>query len=171
MEFDRVIQERYSVRKYSGKAIEEDKLQAVLEAGNIAPTGHNNQPQRIYILKSEEALRKVRELSRCAFNAPVVLLFAYDEDEQWHNPFEEGIASGQQDISIVACHMMLKAWDLGLGTCWVNYFPNSAVHDAFGLPEKEKAVLLMPIGYPADDSTPAPLHSAVKEISETVFEL
>ena len=120
MEFDKVIQERYSVRKYSGKAIEEDRLQAVLEAGNIAPTGHNNQPQRIYILKSEEALRKVRELSRCAFNAPVVLLFAYDEEEQWHNPFEEGIASGQQDVSIVACHMMLKAWDLGLGTCWVN---------------------------------------------------
>ncbi|MCR5794952.1 MAG: nitroreductase family protein [Solobacterium sp.] len=171
MEFDKVIRERYSVRKYSAKAIEEDRLQAVLEAGNIAPTGHNNQPQRIYILKSEEALRKVRELTRCAFNAPAVLLFAYDEDEQWHNPFEEGIASGQQDVSIVACHMMLKAWDLGLGTCWVNYFPNSAVHDTFGLPEKEKAVLLMPIGYPADDSRPAPLHSAVKETAETVFEL
>lgn len=171
MEFEKVIRERYSVRKYSEKAVEDEKLQAVFEAGNIAPTGRNSQPQRIYVLKSEEALLKIRSLTRCAFNAPVVLLFAYDEEEQWHNPLEEGITSGQQDVSIVACHMMLKAWDLGLGTCWVNYFPNSEVHDAFGLSEKEKAVLLMPLGYPADDSVPAPMHSAAKEISQTVFHL
>lgn len=67
---------------------------------------------------------------------------------------ESGIRSGVQDVSIVAVHVMLEAWELGIGSCWVNYFVNSKLEKELGLPQNEKAVLLMPIGYPANDSTP-----------------
>ena len=171
MEFSQAIKERFSVRRYDERPIEEEKLRSVLEAGRIAPTAANKQPQRVYVIRSAEGLEKIRSITPCAFNAPAVLLVVYDESEQWTNPLEAGVVSGQQDASIVAAHMMLAAWDLGIGSCWVNFFPNTAVHDAFGLPENEKVVLLLPLGYPAEDAVPAPMHAQKKEMDELVREL
>ena len=69
-----LAKERYSVRKYKSDMIGDDELNRILEAGMLAPTGCNYQPQRIYVLKSDEAIAKIRSLSRCAFDAPVVLM-------------------------------------------------------------------------------------------------
>lgn len=171
MEFDQILSERYSVRAFSSKAIEPDKLNRILEAGRLAPTAKNNQPQRIYVLKSEAALQKIRAITRCAFNAPVVLLVAVDTETMWKNPLEDGITSGQQDAAIVATQMMLAAWNEGIGSCWVGYMPNSEVHAAFDLPENEQVVLLMPIGYPAPEAVSSPNHGKRKPLSETVIEL
>ena len=168
MEFDVLIRERYSVRKYADTPVEPEKLQAVLEAGMLAPTGVNAQPQRIYVLSSEEAIAEIRSLTKMAFNAPVVLMVTLCRDEQWVNPLEDGYAAGIQDVSIVASHMMLKAADIGLGTCWVNYFAPSRVKEAFSVPENEEVVLLMPIGYPAEDSRPSAKHSASKCLEDVV---
>ena len=82
MNFETLIRERYSVRDYKDTPIEDEKLAKILEAGRIAPTAGNRQPQRIYVLKSPEALAKIREHTPCAFNAPVVLIVAYNKDEQ-----------------------------------------------------------------------------------------
>ena len=168
MEFTDVIRERFSVRAYADKPIEPEKLAAILEAGRIAPTASNKQPQRIYVIQSSEGLEKIRGITRCAFNAPVVLLFAVDEEAQWKSPLEPGFTSGHQDVSIVATHMMLAAWDLGIGSCWVNFFPNTETAKTFGLPETEKAVLLLPIGYPAPEAKPAPMHSVKKDMDQLV---
>lgn len=168
MEFTDVIKDRFSVRDYADKPIEPEKLSAILEAGRIAPTAANRQPQRVYVIQSPEGLEKIRSITRCAFNAPTVLLFACDDDEQWKSPLEPGFTSGHQDVSIVATHMMLAAWDLGIGSCWVNFFPNSETAKAFGLPETEKAVLLLPIGYPAEGAKPAPMHTKKKDMDQLV---
>ena len=166
MELSKVIRERFSVRDYAPRAIEPEKLAAILEAGRIAPTAANKQPQRIYVIQSPEGLEKIRALTRCAFNAPAVLLFVYDEEAVWKSPLEPGFNSGHQDVSIVATHMMLAAWDLGIGSCWVNFFPNTETAKAFGLPESEKAVLLLPIGYPGEKAAPSPMHSMYKPMEE-----
>lgn len=172
MEFLELAKSRYSVRKFSDKPIEKEKMNKILEAGNVAPTGCNNQPQRIYIIKSEDTLAKLNELSKCIFGAKTVLLFTYNMDEDWQNPFEGGVRSGVQDVSIVATHIMLEAWELGIGTCWVNYFENSKLEKELCLPKNERAVLLMPVGYPAEDAAPLEkMHSVYKEISETVKEI
>ena len=168
MEFSNVIKERYSVRKYKPDMIWEDELYRILEAGMLAPTGCNYQPQRIYVLKSDEAIAKIRSLSRCAFDAPVVLLIALDETADWKSPLEADCRAGIQDVSIVADHMMLAAWDIGIGSCWVNYFKPGDVKAAFCLPDSETPVLLMPIGYPADDAKPAHLHYESKNMREIV---
>ena len=98
-----------------------------------------------------------------------MLIFTYNADEDWKNPLESGVHSGIQDVSIVATHIMLEAWELGIGTCWVNYFANSKLESELGLPQNERTVLLMPIGYPADDSEPLQkMHSVYKNIDETV---
>ena len=52
MDFATLSAERYSLRKFSDRPVEEEKLRAVLESGRNAPTAHNNQPQRILVLRS-----------------------------------------------------------------------------------------------------------------------
>ena len=168
MSFLEMAKERYSVRRYSDRPIEKEVMDQILEAGNAAPTAKNIQPQRIYVLQSEEAIAKVAELSPCTFGAKTILVFTYDLNEEWHNPLEEGIRSGIEDVSIVATHIMMAAWDLGIGTCWCNYYPNSALEKALGIPENERSVLFMTMGYPAEDSHPGPMHAPCKDISETV---
>ncbi|MCH5324952.1 MAG: nitroreductase family protein [Eubacterium sp.] len=169
MDFSELARSRYSVRKFADKPIEKEKLDIILEAGNVAPTGCNYQPQRIYVVQSEEKIAKLNELSKCIFGAKTVLLFTYNTDEDWKNPLENGVHCGVQDVSIVATHIMLSAWEQGIGTCWVNYFANTKLERELGLPENERSVLLMPIGYPAEDSQPLEkLHSVCKDIGETV---
>lgn len=171
MEFQQLIKDRYSVRSFSDRPIEDEKLARILEAGRLAPTAKNNQPQKVYVLRSQEAIQKIRALTRCAYNAPVVLIVAVDKNLEWKNPLEEGITSGQQDAAIAATQMMLAAAAEGLGSCWVCYMPPSKVREAFELPENEEVVLLLPIGYPSAESVPSPNHAARKLLSETVKEL
>ena len=66
---------------------------------------------------------------------------------------------------------VLEAAAQGLGTCWVNYFPHEEVKKAFGLPEEERPVLLMPIGYAAEESVPSPNHTKKRPLEELVKEL
>lgn len=100
MTFLELANKRYSARKYKDQPIEKEKLDQVLEAGRIAPTAKNNQPVKIYVLQSKKALEKISTLTPCTFNAPCVLMFAYDETLEWTNPDEEGIHSGVEDCSI-----------------------------------------------------------------------
>lgn len=168
MDFFELVRSRYSVRRYKDKPVLPKDIDRLLEAANEAPTGCNNQPFRIFVAQSKEALDKLNKLSRCIFGAKTVFIFALNTDEDWKNPLEKGVRAGIQDVSIVASHVMLAAWELGIGTCWVNYFSNSKLDKEFGFPENIKSVLIMPMGYPAEDSEPIPMHFRSKNVEETV---
>lgn len=170
MEFNQLIHDRYSVRKYADRPVEEDKLQAVLAAGAAAPTAKNQQPQRIYVLESPEALARIRAITRCAFNAPTVLLICGDRQAAWTNPFNDR-NSAEMDCSIVTTQMMLQAAALGLGTCWVCWFDTEEVRRAFAIPEEQEVFALLPLGYPAEDSHPSGSHASRKPLEETVVRL
>ena len=168
MEFSELVKERYSVRSFSDRQIEDEKLNKILLAGNSAPTAKNLQPQRIYVVQSKEALAKINDVCACIFGAPTVLLVAADKNEMWKNPFYDTYNTGDIDASIVCTHMMLQAWELGIGSCWVGYFDEEKVKKQMGLPEDEKLVAILPIGYPAEDAKPAPRHTQRKELNKTV---
>lgn len=168
MDFRELSRKRFSVRKYSGRPVEPEKLNRILETLLVAPSAKNQQPQRIYVLQSEESLAKIDALTLCRFGAPVVLLFTYNEDEQWRHPDEKGVCSGIEDVSIVATHIMLAAAELDLDTVWCNGFPHKRLEKAFRLPKNEHSVILMPIGYRADDAKPSPMHEATKLLEEMV---
>ena len=167
MEFKEVIRNRYSCRKYSGKAVEPEKLTAILEAGRIAPTAKNLQEQRIYVIQSEEALARIDSVTPCRFGAPVVIAVAFDKDNVYTYPGEMK-QSGDEDATIVATHMILAATDEGLGTCWLNRFDPMETAKVLGLPENEELVMLMDVGYAAEDAAPSPMHESRKDLSETV---
>lgn len=166
--FMELAEQRYSVRKFSDRPIPQELLDKIIEAGRLAPTAKNNQPQRVYVIRSPEALEKVDKLTPCRYGAPTVLLFTYNKDEQWTSPTEKDVSSGQEDVSLVATHMMFEAQELGLGTLWINLFGNTETEKAFGIPPNERSVLLMDLGYPAPDARPSSRHSSRRPVSETV---
>lgn len=168
MELERILQERYSVRKYDPRPIEAEVMNQILEAGRLAPTGKNLQPQRIFVLQSPEALAKVRSVCKCTFGAPAVLLVCWDEEAVWHNPLDGGSSIGEMDASIVTSAMMLRAWELGVGSCWVKYFNPADMIRAFELPQNLRPACLLDLGYPAADAEPrADMHFSRRPINET----
>ena len=156
---------RFAVREYDQKPVEQAKIDSILEAGRLAPTAKNIQPQHIYVLQSPEAIIKINALTRCAYQAPVVFLVCYDTNLAWT---KDGESSGNMDCSIVGTHMMLEATELGLGTCWVKWFEPAEVAAAFDLPANHKPSFLMPCGYAAEGVQPSENHFSRKPLSETV---
>ena len=74
-DFLEMAEQRYSVRKYSDRPIEKEKMDKVLRAGQVAPTAVNMQPQRVFVLQSPEALEKARNVTRFTFGAPTILQY------------------------------------------------------------------------------------------------
>ena len=128
MDFAKLAAERYSLRKFSDRPVEAEKLSAVLEAGRNAPTAHNLQPQRIFVLQSSEALEKVDGCTGAHFHPPVMLLVAYDPEAAWKRE-DDGKNHGEIDAAIAVTQMMLQAADLGLGTTYVGMFDPEKLHE------------------------------------------
>lgn len=168
MEFIKLAEERYSLREFSDKPVEKEKLDLILKAGQFAPTACNIQPQRILVIESEDALGKIRKCTRNHFNAPMVLLICFDKSVSWKRSYDMS-NSGDVDASIVATHMMLQAAELGLGTTWVGHFNPELVVKEFSLPGNIVPVALLPLGYPAQDAAKGPMHNERYPIEKTVF--
>ena len=171
MTFQELAHARYSVRSFRDEPIGENEMNLILEAGRVAPTACNFQPQKIYVAKSEDARKKLAGVCRCTFDAPVILVVCYDRTRDWKNKLMPGYESGETDAAIVCTHMMLQAFELGIGSCWVGYFNAQAVADALGLPENVTVSALLPMGYPAENAQPLPLHSQIRDFADTIEEI
>lgn len=168
MNFSELVKSRYSVRSFSDKKVEDEKLNIILEAARVAPTACNNQPQKIYVLQSEEAVEKLKKVSKFVFGAKTVLMITTDRNSEWKNPLTDKYHTGEIDCSIVCTHIMLQAWELGIGSCWVGYYNPDLIASSFNLPSNEQVIAILPIGYPAKDAKPANGHYASKPIEEMV---
>ncbi len=168
MEFLQLAKSRYSVRSFLNKQIESETLNKILQAASIAPTAANKQPQKLYVLQSEQALKKINSVCKCIFGAPTVILITANKNEMWKNPFSNNYNTGDIDCSIVCTHLMLQAWELGIGSCWVGYFDLSEVAKALDIPTNEKVVAILPMGYPSEKSKPAPMHTSRKELDQII---
>lgn len=170
MDFLTLAKQRYSCKSFDGKPVSEELLQQILQAGRLAPTAKNLQNQRIYIIRSAEGLRKVDTLTPCRYGAPLVLLVAYDATSVYTYPGGRFTSAGE-DAAIVATHMMLAAQSLGVNSCWLNFFDPDKAAAVFGLPENERVLMLLDLGYAATDGLPLTNHTKRKPLSETVSEL
>ena len=167
MEFTTLIKERYSVRQFSDRPVEPDKITALLEAARVSPTAVNKQPQRILVLRGPAGMETLKSCTPYTFNAPMALIVCGNRNEAWVRPYDND-NSALVDAAIVGTHIMLAAHDLGLGTTWVGHFDPAAVRKAYNLPDGVDPVAVFPIGYPAPDAHPAPPHGKRRPLSETV---
>lgn len=168
MVFLELAKKRYSVRKYSDKKVEKEKLDLILEAGRVAPTGANRQPQRLIVVQGQEGLEKIGKAANI-YGAPCAIVVCSDTEEVWVRPMD-GKKLTDIDASIVTDHMMLQATELGLGTVWICYFKPDVLRAEFGLPETVEPVNILAVGYSADSEPQSPERHAKarKPLSETV---
>lgn len=168
MSYQELVARRYSVRKFSQRPVEPEKLALILNAARLAPTAVNRQPQRILVLRSREQLDKLPRCTRSSFGCTLALLVCYDTTASWKRKFD-GMDSGVIDASIVTDQMMMAATELGLGTTWVCSFDPVAMRETFEIPAELEPVNLLVMGYPAEDAAPGSLHGVRKPLEETVF--
>jgi nitroreductase len=164
MSFFELIGKRYSVRAYKSHAVEEDKLQQVLEAARLAPTAANRQPFRLIVISTagrEAELQSVYHRDWFT-QAPLIVCICAVPDEGWVRM--DGKPYTDVDATIAMDHLILAATELGLGTCWIAAFDPSAARRVLGLPNGVEPVAFTPLGYPADE----PRQKKRKPISELV---
>lgn len=171
MTFAELAKNRYSVRRFQDKQISDAELDQILETGRLAPTAHNNQPQRVFVARRPEVLEKLKSVCRCTFGAPTILVVGYDTTRERKSKFNPGLSFGETDAAIVCTHMMLQAADLGIGCCWVGLFNRKEINRVLELPEEVVVTALLPMGYPAEDAEPLPLHYEYRDRAETIAEL
>ncbi len=171
MSFMELAKNRYSERYFDVRPVEQEKIDKILEAGRTSPTACNYQPQRVYVIQSEEALKKARSIRVSHFNAPLMMLVCYDTETVWRNPHDrwyDNYSSGEQDATIVATTMMYQAEELGVHSVWLRGFDSQQVAEALDLPKNHIPVMMFAMGYPSDKTKPSPWHFQRKPLDETV---
>ncbi len=172
MDFTTIAKKRCSIRSYQDKAIEPEKLEAILEAGRLAPTGVNLQEQRILVVQSEAGIQKMAEavVKPEAYTAKAFLVVCAEKDAAWVRKFD-GHNIYEIDASIVTTYMMLKATELGLGSLWVCRFKEDVLREAFQIPEAYVPVNILCLGYANEEAIkPTDRYDTDrKPLSETVW--
>ena len=152
MEFKETIIKRQSIREYEDKPVPQDKLNRILEAARLAPSGSNRQPWKFIVVKDSQ---RRRELAQAADGqpfvgqAPVIIAAVATNPDRIMSC---GIPSYAVDLAIAITQMTLAAVDEGLGTCWIGAFSQDKVKEILGVPAKYKVVTVLPVGYPKIES-------------------
>ena len=153
MNFLELARKRCSVRQYSDRSVEPEKIDYVLEAARLAPSAVNKQPWRILLIESEEKRQQLQDCyDREWFKqAPLYLIICGNHVESWKRA-EDGKDHVDVDVAILTEHLCLAAAEQGLGTCWVCNFNVARCKQLFDLPDDLEPIVLLPLGFPADES-------------------
>ncbi|MBL7170871.1 MAG: nitroreductase family protein [Candidatus Omnitrophica bacterium] len=163
------IKSRRSIRKYKSTAIEEEKLNKVLEALQLAPTACNFQPFKFIVVKDKKvknALVPVCRDQKFIAEAPIVIVGCTYPENAYQKMGGKG-NSHEVDLAIAFDHLTLAAWELGLGTCWIGAFSEEEVKKVLGIPSPVRVVALTPLGYP-DEKPQLRRRKSMKELIEYV---
>ena len=165
--FMRILESRYSCHAFTNSPVSESKLEMILEAGRRAPSAKNLQPTRVWVVKSEEALARLRKVHPC-YNAPIVLIVGCRNEEAWVRE-SDGINAAKTDAAIVLTHMMLTATDAGLANMWIWDFNPSQIREVLPETREHGIYALLAIGHPAKaEGKPTELHSERKPLEKMV---
>jgi len=164
MNFNELINKRYSVRSYKTEPVEEEKLAQVLNAARLAPTATNRQPFQFVVIHTAGREAELKRIygKEWLSQAPVVICVCSVPSQAWSRMDNKNY--NQVDAAIAMDHLILAATDLGLGTCWVAAFDPAAAREILRLPEGVEPIAFTPIGYPADQ----PKEKKRKDLSELI---
>lgn len=149
------IQGRKSIRSYDSKPIEQEKLTAVMEAARLAPSARNRQKWKFIVVTDPAVKEKLVDAcngQQSVNQAPAAIVACGQEPGM--------MSCGQPvetiDVSIALSFVMLKAYEEGLGTCWLGNFNQEKVKAVLNIPDDVAVVAVTPLGYPAESPAPRP---------------
>ena len=161
MNFLDLAKSRCTTRAFTGHLIEKEKLDYILEAGRVAPTACNKQPQRIIVVQEPDNLKKVRKAYK-TFGSQCVMIICRDTRDSLIRPFDDK-CSGDLDIGIITDHMMLAAREVGIGSVMVGLFDPRIVKREFLIPDYIEPTALLILGYPETGFLDADRHSTERK--------
>ena len=167
MEFNDVLNRRYSCRAFAVRGVEQEKVDRILEAGRIAPTAVNKQPVHIWAVSRPETLAAIKGVTRSNYGAPLLLVVGCRPADAWVRRYD-GKNGAEVDAAIVATYLMLAAENEGLATLWVGSFDPFLLRDILPGVEGYELVALINVGYPAAGCEPSAMHGARKAVGELV---
>lgn len=170
MSFLELAQKRYSVRSYTDKKVEKEKVEKILLAAHFAPTAANLQPVRLIVAQSEDGLKKIEKAANI-YKAPLAIIVCASHSKSWTRPFDKKKTT-DIDASILTDHMMHEATELGLGSLWICYFKPDVLKKEFDLPENLEPINILAIGYTDGEAPEADRHSrdriSIEELAKFV---
>lgn len=146
MSFIDTVLSRRSIRRYEKQDIPKDVLDKILEAGRQAPSAGNKQPWHFIVLSDYDIKEKLSHGKWNTFvkdSAITIVGCGYIGDEY-------GRKWSTVDISIALQNMVIAAWGLGIGSCWIGDFKEVEVKSLLNIPEDRKVIALVTFGYPAE---------------------
>lgn len=151
-DFDNIVAQRCSIRKYADKNVCKEQITEILESARLAPSAVNCQPWRFVVCVSEHSRNAVYEsYPREWFKAaPIYIVACGNGSEAWMRP-ADGKSHLDIDIAIAVEHIVLKVTDLDLATCWVCNFDPQILKEKLSLEEDLEPIVILPIGYPRED--------------------
>lgn len=173
--FMRLVQERRSIRRYLARPVEREKVVACLEAARLAPSAENAQTWRFIVIDdpelkaryAKEAFSGVYSYCKFAAEAPVLILVLAKLDFLANRLGKQvqGVPFFLLDIGIAGEHLVLRAEELGLGTCWIGWFNGRATRKFFKIPRRLKVVALIAMGYYEKKPSRERLRKPLEEIA------
>ena len=160
MSLDQIIEKRISVRAYDTKPVPGRHIVAMCEAARAAPSACNSQTWRFIAVTDRRLIERIcREAMRPVIpnkwlaRAPLVMVGCSQLDIVANRLGAKvtGVEYYQIDLGIAMEHMVLKATELGLGTCWIGWFKEKRIKELLGIPGRVKVSALLAVGYPAGD--------------------
>jgi len=157
MKVQNAIVERRSIRKYSTKQVSDDLIMQVLEAGRWAPSADNAQPWEFIVVKDLETRKRLSKLSfwgRFLAQAPVAIAIVTDPRKSSTHVIDGACATQ---------NMMLAAWELGLGTCWIANLNTNETKRILGIPKELYVITVTPLGFP-EEIPPRPNRRELRDL-------
>jgi nitroreductase len=165
MKFIDLAAQRYSVRNYDKRPVEQEKLMYILEAARIAPSAVNFQPWQFIVVTDPDLLNSIQGIypRKWLHTTPLMIVALGDHKLAWHRK-PDGKDYTDIDVAIAIDHMMLAATEQNLGTCWICNFDLQKCCELFNLPEHLEPIAMISIGYPIDESKPDKKRKPIDEL-------
>jgi nitroreductase len=170
-----IFTQRQSVREYSGRPVEPEKIAVCIEAARLAPSACNSQPWRFVVINEPRLCGEVAEKmydtvmpgNRFAREAPVLIAVVAEKPNlsAQIGGFLKSKPFACIDIGIAAEHFCLQAAAEGLGTCIIGWFDERAVRRLLGIPHRRRIPLMITLGYPASAHIRTKVRKTVEEMS------
>ncbi len=163
MDVKQAIEQRRSIRKYKSDEVSDELVNMVIEAARLAPSGNNAQPWRFVIAgEDEKELLKKDEIimQDWVYQAPVLIVCCANPSvyqkkhvKGWD---DENVLRAIRDLAIASEHMVLRAEELGLGTCYVGWIKKEEIKQTLGIPEHYKVPYVITLGYANEEPKARP---------------
>ena len=164
MDVKKAIQKRQSIRKFKDTIISDKLIKEVLDAARMAPSGNNAQPSRFIIVRDKKTKAKLKEndifVQQEMYKAPVIIVCCGDPDTYPRGKFVKDYDDPEfnrralRDLSIASGYLVLRAKELGLGTCFVGWIKKEKIKEILGIPKRFVVPYIIVMGYPAEKPAP-----------------